>query len=138
MARVFLDTNIFLYAIGGPHAHKEACRDVLTAVGNGTLDGVTSSEVLQEVLHVRSLRAGMKDGIEAVRMAAALVAEVLPVTGEDILSACKVLAKHPQIKARDAIHIAVMKANHLPSMISTDKDFDAIKEVRRVAPEDAL
>lgn len=138
MAKVFLDANIFLYAVGADGPHKEPCRKVLLAIGKGTLDAVTSSEVLQEVLHVRSRRVDLKDGVQAARAAAAIVAEVLPVTGEDVLSACRLIERHPQLTARDAIHVAVMKASHIQTLISVDKDFDSLKDIKRVDPEDAI
>ena len=43
-------------------------------VADGKLDGLTNSEVLQEILHVRLRRAGRKDAITAVRAATALAA----------------------------------------------------------------
>lgn len=138
MARVFLDANIFLYAVGADSPHKQPCREVLLAVGKGKLDAVTSSEVLQEVLHVRSRRINVKDGIVAARGAATIVAEVLPVTGEDVLAACRLLERHPQITARDALHVAVMKASHIHTLVSVDKDFDALKDIKRVDPEEAV
>jgi hypothetical protein len=138
VGRIFLDTNVFLYAVGADSPHRESCRALLSAVGNAQLDGVTSSEVLQEILHVRSRRVGMKDAVTAVRAAAAMVAEVLPVTLEDVLSACKLLERRPQIAPRDALHVAVMKSARILILISVDKDFDALKEVRRLHPRDAL
>lgn len=138
MARVFLDANIFLYAVGAESPHKEPCRQVLLAVGQGALDAVTSSEVLQEVLHVRSRRVGLKDGVQAARAAAAIVAEILPVTGDDVLSACRLLERRPPLTARDALHVAVMKANHIQTLVSVDKDFDALKDIKRVSPEGAV
>jgi predicted nucleic acid-binding protein len=134
---VFLDTNVFLYAIGAESPHREPCRDALLAAGDGHLDAVTSSEVLQEILHVRTRRVNLRDGIKAARSAAAMVAEVLPVTGDDVLAACKILERYTQISARDALHVAVMKASHIQTLISVDKDFDAIKDIRRVDPKDA-
>lgn len=67
-----------------------------------------------------------------------MVAEVLAVTGNDVLAACKVLEKHPQISARDALHVAIMKANQLHTLISVDKDFDPIRDIKRVDPKDAI
>lgn len=137
MGKVFLDANVFLYAIGADGPHREPCRQVLMAVGRGELDAVTSSEVLQEVLHVRSRRVDLKDGLQAVRTAASIVSEVLPVSGEDVLAACRLLERHGQMTARDALHVAVMKASHIHALISVDKGLDAIKDIRRVSPEDA-
>ena len=36
--RVFLDTNVFLYAAGGEHPLKAPCGDILTRAANGDLD----------------------------------------------------------------------------------------------------
>lgn len=138
MARVFLDANIFLYAVGGPGPHREPCRAVLAAVAGGTIEGVTSTEVLQEVLHVRARRADLKDAALAVRSAAALVAEVLPVAVADMLTACQILDAHSSIEARDAVHAAVMKNASITAIVSVDKDFDVFKYIKRLTPHDAL
>ena len=138
MARLFLDSNIFLYAIGGESPHREPCRAILAAVGQGTLDAVTSSEVLQEILRVRARRSDIKDATRAARAAADIVAEVLPVTREDVLSACGLLDKHPNLSARDALHVAVMKNSNLTLLVSIDRDFDSLKIPKRFEPTDVL
>jgi predicted nucleic acid-binding protein len=138
VARMFIDANIFLYAIGGPGPHREPCRAVLSAVGRGEIDGVTNSEVLQEILHVRARRLGLNDAVAAVRAAAGLVAEVLPVTRDDVLDACRFLGAYSTLHARDALHVAVMKNAGVALMISVDRDFDAVKGLKRLEPLDAL
>ncbi|HVZ33003.1 MAG TPA: type II toxin-antitoxin system VapC family toxin [Polyangiaceae bacterium] len=138
MARIFLDANVFLYAIGADSAHREPCRAVLEAVGQGKLDGITSSEVLQEILHVRARRVSVNDAISAVRAAAGLVADVLPVTLQDVLEACRLNETHPALGARDALHAAVMRNSRVNVLISVDRDFDALPELKRVDPGDAL
>jgi len=65
VAKLFLDANVFLYAIGADSPHRAPCRDVLQVVGQGKLDGITSSEVLQEILHVRSRRVNVADAANA-------------------------------------------------------------------------
>jgi len=138
VARLFLDANIFLYAIGGDGPHRELCRAVLLAVGQGTLDGVTNSEVLQEILHVRARRASVSDATQAVRAAAGIVADVLPVTREDVLEACTLLTTYSTLGARDALHAAVMKNARVNLIISIDRDFDTIVSLKRLEPADAL
>jgi uncharacterized protein len=136
VARVFLDANIVLYAIGADSPHRAPCRAVLEAVGQGKLEGVTSSEVLQEVLHVRSRRMNVQDA--AVRAAAELVAEVLPVTREDVLEARRMREAHAGLGARDALHAAVMKNSELHVLVSVDRDFDVLPELKRIEPAQAL
>lgn len=138
MARLFLDANVFLYAIGADSPHRGPCRDVLLAVGQGRLDGITSSEVLQEVLHVRSRRVSVADAASAVRAAADLVAEVLPVTSHDVIEACALLEAHTGLGARDALHAAVMKNSQLHVLVSVDRDFDVIPDLKRIEPAQAL
>ncbi|MEO8084797.1 MAG: type II toxin-antitoxin system VapC family toxin [Ardenticatenales bacterium] len=134
VARVFLDTNVFLYAVGAEGPHRQSCRDVLVAVGEGRIEGLTSSEVLQEILHVRSRRLGQPDAMAAVQAAAALVADVLPVSRADVLFACDVLDRHPRLNARDAIHLAVMAGAELDTIVSVDTHFDGLVGVRRLDP----
>jgi predicted nucleic acid-binding protein len=138
MTRMFLDTNIFLYAVGGDGPYRESCRQVLAAVGRGALDGVTSSEVLQEILYVRSRRINMMDATKAARSAAGIVADVLPINVDDMLDACSLLDSHPTLSVRDALHVAVMKNSRIGLLVSVDRDFDALKILKRLEPTDAL
>jgi uncharacterized protein len=138
MTRVFLDTNIFLYAIGGEGPHRAPCRAVLAAVGRGALGGVTNSEVLQEILHVRARRVTLKDATSAARSAASIVAEVVPVTAADVLDACALLDSHPGLSARDALHVATMQNSQISLLVSVDRDFDSLKTLKRLNPTQAL
>jgi predicted nucleic acid-binding protein len=138
VARVFLDADVFLYAVGADSPHRTPCRAVLEAVGQGKLDGITSSEVLQEMLHVRSRRMNVTDAVSAVRAAADLVSEVLPVTNHDVLEACSLLEAHSSLGARDALHAAVMKNSQVHVLVSVDRDFDVIPDLKRIDPMQAL
>ncbi|MGB8294605.1 MAG: type II toxin-antitoxin system VapC family toxin [Polyangia bacterium] len=138
MARVFLDANVFLYAVGGEGLQRQPCRDLLQAVGDGEIEAVTNAEVLQEILHVRSRRVNIKDAVVAVRAVSELVREVLPVRREDVLEACRLLERHPGLGARDAVHVAVMQNGSVHLLVSVDGDFDVLKEIRRLSPKDAL
>jgi predicted nucleic acid-binding protein len=111
---------------------------VLSAVGRGALNGVTNSEVLQEILHVRARRISIKDATMAARSAAGIVAEVLPVTTEDVLDACHLLDSYPTLNVRDALHVAVMQNSRIGLLVSVDRDFDSLKTLRRLEPTDAL
>ena len=48
---VFVDTAVIMYAAGRPHPLRDPCRAIIERVAAGRLDGVTSAEVIQEVLH---------------------------------------------------------------------------------------
>ncbi|MEX0880715.1 MAG: type II toxin-antitoxin system VapC family toxin [Thermoanaerobaculia bacterium] len=136
--RVFLDTNVFLYAAGSAHPSKEPCVRVLRAVADGSLDATINSEVVQEILYVLARRNRRSDGVGLSRRVAALFPDLLPVTREDALGACDLVEKYPRLSVRDAVHAASMLRNGIERVVSVDADFDQIREVHRVSPESAL
>jgi predicted nucleic acid-binding protein len=80
----FLDANIIMYALGGPHLYREPCRKTLAAVEADAIDEVTSVEVLQGILH-RYRTLGNPDRAEQVFQQARTLCEVvLPVPLRDM------------------------------------------------------
>jgi len=49
--KVFIDTNIPMYAAGKEHSFKAPSISLLHAIADGELDAVTDCEVFQEILH---------------------------------------------------------------------------------------
>ena len=135
--RVFLDTNVFLYAAGRAHPRREACADLLRRVADGTLDATTNSEVVQEILYVLVRRGQRDEGLTLARHVSALFPDLLPVTGLDMDRACDLVARYPMLTVRDAVHAATMIGGGLKQLVSVDEEFDQVREIRRVAPEEA-
>ena len=48
---IFVDTNVFMYAVGRPHAFKQPARDFFTEAQQSHMPLCTSAEVLQELAH---------------------------------------------------------------------------------------
>jgi uncharacterized protein len=132
--RVFLDTNIFLYAAGGAHPERGLCASVLRRVAQGTLQATVNTEVIQEILYVLARRGRREDGLILARYVADLFPDLLPITREDVLGACDLLQRYPRLSVRDAIHAATVLRNGLSAIVSVDSDFDQISEIRRIAP----
>jgi predicted nucleic acid-binding protein len=132
--RVFLDTNVFLYAAGGDHPLRAPCGELLTRVGSGDLDATTSTEVVQELLYVltrRNLRSEAQSLASAVQD---MFPDVLPVTHADMRLTCQLLADHPSLPVRDAVHCAVMITNGITRIISADTHFDSLPDIQRIDP----
>lgn len=62
------------------------------------------------------------------------VEEVIPIGGEEIYVASRLLIQHPQLDARDAIHAAVVQLHGLEGVVSADRGFDAIRGITRFDP----
>jgi predicted nucleic acid-binding protein len=132
MSTVFLDTNVFLYAIGAQHPLKAASQRVLERVGDGALDAVTSTEVVQEILHVLSRRGLRETGLKLAQHVIALLDPILPVTQADISIACDLMSRHPGLSTRDAIHAATVLSHGISGIVTSDGHFDEIPEIRRL------
>ncbi|HEX9726410.1 MAG TPA: type II toxin-antitoxin system VapC family toxin [Vicinamibacteria bacterium] len=134
----FLDTNVLIYAAGGPHSLREPCRVALEAAVARRVSLVTDSEVLQEILY-RYFSLQQPDiAREVYQAATGLCDEVLPVSERTTARARELLIRYTKLSARDAIHIASMEEAGVQRLLSTDRDFDEVAEVRRVDPADFL
>ncbi|MFB3921363.1 MAG: type II toxin-antitoxin system VapC family toxin [Terriglobia bacterium] len=131
--RVFLDTNIFLYAAGRAHPERDACARLLRRVANGSLEATVNTEVVQEILYVLTRRGRRREALVLARSIEALFPDMLPVTVDDMREALRLLEHHSGLSIRDAVHAATMLRNGLATVASVDPDFDRIPGIRRLA-----
>lgn len=130
MKTAFIDTNIIFYAFGREHPLKARCRDLLNKASNGELTVVANAEVLQEILYVHWRRNDLERGGEVFDAVQGLLQEVYPVDMETMNEARTLLDKYPDIPPRDAVHAATALINDIPLIITADKHFAAIKEIK--------
>ena len=130
----FIDSNIFLYVFGAAHPLQAGCARVLQDVAAGSLIATTSTEVVQEVMHVMRRKGREAQALQAARRLVQLFPDLLPVTSQDVLVACDLLERHPRLSTRDAVHAATMRNNGLSHIVTADEDFDGIPGLVRVAP----
>lgn len=102
----FVDSNVFMYAVGRPHPLRAEARDLLREARRDGLRLVTSAEVLQELLHAY-LPVGRLDTLTAAMTLARSQAEVVPLEDVDVRLALDLAATHPGLGARDLVHLAV-------------------------------
>lgn len=131
---VFIDSNVFLYAAGHSEEFKGPCLYVLRMVAEGRLDAYTSTEVLQEILHVVQRKHGPRKASEVVGSVLALFPLVFSIERKDIEAACEILHQNTSLSSRGAMHLASMRGNGIETILSLDCDFDGVPGVRRVDP----
>jgi hypothetical protein len=128
---VFIDSNIPMYVAGRDHPNREPSRRLLARVQRGEVDGVTSTEVLQEVLY-RYTALGRRDlAGDVYDLFVRIVPEVLPVTIADTDRARRAVAEG-SASVRDAIHAAVMLNNDIRFVATFDAGFDRLEGVERI------
>jgi predicted nucleic acid-binding protein len=129
-----IDANVLVYARGVPHPYRDACRSLLAEVEAGRLEANVDTEVLQEVMYVYWYRKRLERGLDYLGRLLILFPTPLPVSGETIAAARDILAAYRQLEPRDAIHAAVVLNHGLEAIISADRAFDAITEIKRLDP----
>ena len=132
---VFIDTNVPIYAIGRDHPYKEPCAQILRMIAEESSSFVTSSEVLQELLHHYLASGRWNLGREVLRdFTEVMVGRIEPVLPEDVQSAADLADNYSDVSARDLVHVAVMLRLGVIPIISADSDFDWVTEVQRLNP----
>ena len=58
--------------------------------------------------------------------------DVFPIGRAEALRAKDIVLGHPSLSARDAIHLAVMEAQEIETILSFDRHFDGFPGVRRM------
>jgi uncharacterized protein len=130
----FLDANLIMYSLGGPHPLQVPSKGILEKIKNDSLRVVSNTEVLQEILYRYFSIRKQALGELAYTAMIDLCQAILPVTLQDTDRALGLLKKNPQITSRDAIHAATMLNNGIKEILSADPHFDLIAGIRRIDP----
>lgn len=118
---IFVDTNLFMYAVGRAHPLREAARSFFEAsVREQRSQLVTSAEVMQELLHAY-LPVNRIETLEAAwTLVQATTSQVFALEPADVELARALHQRWPGMGARDLIHLACCRRRG----ITTIKTFD--------------
>ena len=130
---ILVDSNIPMYLVGAPHAHKSDARRLLEKVVTERQRLVTDAEVLQEILH-RYVAIDRRDAIQPVFDALlGIVDQVLAVDRSIAELAKQIVLGYRQLSARDAVHLAVMQHHGVEQIMTFDSGFDGFPGIRRLS-----
>lgn len=141
MRRFFLDTAVFLYAVGGEHRYREPCRRLVDLLAAGALRGEASVELVQEFADVRSRRSGDRAAAAREARDVAALCTLHEVTRSDLLLALSLFRSLPRLEMRDALHAATALERGVFTIVSPDRAFDEVAGLERLDPtraEEAL
>ncbi len=129
---IFIDSNVPMYLIGATHRHKVDAQRLLERAIADRQKLVTDAEVFQEILH-RYTAIDRRDAIQpAFDALSGVVDEVYPITMEQVERAKTIVLGRPRLRARDAIHLAVMERQGVTRIMTFDTDYDGLPGVARV------
>ena len=129
---ILVDSNIPMYLVGAPHAHKSDARRLLEKVVSERQSLVTDAEVLQEILH-RYVAIDRRDAIQpAFDALIGIVDQVLAVDRSIAERAKQSVLGYRQLSARDAVHITVMEQHGIEQIMTFDSGFDGFPGITRL------
>lgn len=134
---IYLDSNILAYNFLDRGARGENVARIMRAIDNKGVESVTSALALDELMWV-FVKNGRRDSVyEAINGIYESNIKIVPVTSQAPLNACPMM-KSFGLAPRDAIHLAVMKENHISEILTEDKHFESIEGIRRYSIKDFL
>ena len=130
--KVFIDSNIPMYATGTEHPNKEISIHFLEKVVEGKIFGVTSVEVMQEILYRYCSLNMLLKGIKVFEYFSQIVDEILPVNFHIINQSKDILQKYfnKGMLPRDSIHAATIDYYHFKYIATFDKHFELIEDIK--------
>ena len=129
---ILVDSNIPMYLVGAPHAHKVDAQRWLEKLVSERQRLVTDAEVLQEILH-RYVAINRRDAIQlAFDSLLGIVDEVLAVDRSVVERAKVIVLGYKHLSARDAVHLAVMEQHGIDRILTFDSGFDGFPGITRL------
>jgi len=118
---IFVDTNVFMYAVGKPHPLQTPARLFLSESSRNHTPLCTSAEVLQELAHTY-LPVRRPEALDAAMevLANARVA-VWPLEEADVALARELYELHPTLSARDLCLLASCRRRGVTDIMTYDQ-----------------
>ena len=120
---IFVDTNVFMYAIGRSHRLQAAAQNFFAQAADSHLRLFTLAEVLQELMHVYEATGRMNTFATAMELVDRSVAEVWPLEREDVELARQIHDQYPVLGARDLCHLASCRRRGITRIKTFDQSF---------------
>lgn len=119
----FVDTNIYMYAVGRAHPLRDTARKFFAQAARVRQPLCTSAEVLQELMHAYIPPRRLETLNAALTLADSPETEIWPLEREDIQLALRLRPRFPALSARDLCHLACCRRRHVTDIKTFDQAF---------------
>lgn len=134
---LYIDSNVFVYpVIYNPEVIGEAkkSKDFLLKIALGKVEAYTATITWDEVAWVVRKVFGFDfSADESKKFLIFPNLRLLGVKKSTVFRAQELVEKY-KMRPRDAIHAAVALENKITTIVSYDKDFDEMNEIKRIEP----
>ncbi len=130
--KIYLDANVFYFSLYPDDDRCIEARNILRRIAKGGFKAYTCALAIDEF--VWSVWKKSKDKQiatnEGLKILSLSNLELISVDKEIIFNSLKIMGLY-SLKPRDAIHLAAMLSKNIKVIVSDDRDFDKIKEIKR-------
>ena len=128
---IYIDTNVFVYASIEKGVLGEKARMLIKSIQNGENPSITSAITLSEVVYAirkeKGLEAALEGGKAVLEMDGLRIAELDRGVCFDTME----IMRETKLQPQDSIHYATMKHHGITAIITEDKEFNRIKDIKR-------
>ena len=124
----FVDSNVFMYAVGQWHPLKKEAREFLAEAHQEGNPLRTSAEVLQELVHVYKSTGRVYRCEDAFSLITRYGIEVWPLEADDVTLARQLHERHPTLSGRDLCHLASCRRRGVREIKTYDQALSAVIE----------
>ena len=129
---IYLDANIFLYALTSEDKKTEHSKKIITQVAERDIEGCTSVLTWDEVLYVLTKEKGREEAIIEIKRFLKIPNLIFLDVNLNIINKALNISETYLLKPRDAIHAATAIINKCDKIASDNSDFDKLNELQRI------
>ena len=134
---LYIDSNIFIYPIIYDETvirEAKKSREFLLGIAQGKIEAYTSTITWDEVAWIVRKLLGTNISINhGKRFLSFPHLRLLPIKRTTVLKAQEITERY-KLKPRDALHAAATLENRIDTIVSYDRDFDELDEIKRIEP----
>ena len=123
---IFVDSNVFMYAVGRPHALQTQAQQFFVEANRGGTPLCMSAEVMQELAHAYLPTGRLQTYDAALALIASAGIEVWPLEEADVSLARRLHEEHPTLQARDLCHLASCRRRGVRDIKTFDQGFAGV------------
>ncbi|MBI4210029.1 MAG: type II toxin-antitoxin system VapC family toxin [Candidatus Diapherotrites archaeon] len=128
---VYVDTNVFVYALSDRGERGELARKFLKKIEDGEIGASTSSVAFSELVYVVTRNFDRETAMKAGENLLALNNLNVESIGKTTCRIALEAIRQYSFKPQDALHYASMKESGIDEMISEDADFGKAKDIKK-------